>query len=46
MNLLETYRRWRTYRRAVEDLKQLSDRNLADIGIDRGEIHGVVRRGR
>jgi uncharacterized protein YjiS (DUF1127 family) len=33
---------WRRYREAVRELSSLSDRELADIGIRRGDIHFVV----
>jgi uncharacterized protein YjiS (DUF1127 family) len=35
---------WRRYRDAVWELSQLSDRELSDIGIRRGEIEFVARR--
>jgi uncharacterized protein YjiS (DUF1127 family) len=35
---------WRRYRDAVRELSQLSDRELEDIGIRRGDIEYVVRR--
>ena len=35
---------WRRYRDAVRELSQLSDRELSDIGIRRGEIETLVRR--
>jgi uncharacterized protein YjiS (DUF1127 family) len=35
---------WRRYREAVRELSQLSDRELNDIGIRRGEIEDIVRR--
>jgi uncharacterized protein YjiS (DUF1127 family) len=35
---------WRRYREAVRELSQLSDRELTDIGIRRGEIVDLVRR--
>lgn len=34
---------WRRYRDAVRELSQLSDRELSDIGILRGDIEYVVR---
>jgi uncharacterized protein YjiS (DUF1127 family) len=34
---------WRRYRDAVRELSQLSDRELTDIGIRRGDIEQVVR---
>jgi uncharacterized protein YjiS (DUF1127 family) len=35
---------WRRYRDAVRELSQLSDRELSDIGIRRGDIEFIVRR--
>jgi uncharacterized protein YjiS (DUF1127 family) len=35
---------WRRYREAVRELSQLSDRELDDIGIRRGDIEHIVRR--
>jgi uncharacterized protein YjiS (DUF1127 family) len=35
---------WRKYRDAVRELSQLSDRELDDIGIRRGDIEYIVRR--
>jgi uncharacterized protein YjiS (DUF1127 family) len=35
---------WRRYREAVRELSQLSDRELEDIGIRRGDIEFTVRR--
>jgi uncharacterized protein YjiS (DUF1127 family) len=35
---------WRRYRDAVRELSQLSDRELCDIGIRRGDIETLVRR--
>jgi uncharacterized protein YjiS (DUF1127 family) len=35
---------WRRYREAVRELSQLSDRELDDIGIRRGDIENIVRR--
>ncbi len=34
---------WRRYREAVRELSQLTDRELSDIGIRRGDIEVVVR---
>lgn len=34
---------WRRYLDAVRELSQLSDRELSDIGISRGDIEHVVR---
>lgn len=35
---------WRRFRDAVRELSQLSDRELSDIGIRRGDIETVVRQ--
>ena len=35
---------WHRYREAVRVLSQLSDRELSDIGIRRGDIEVVVRQ--
>ncbi len=35
---------WRQYREAVRQLSQLSDHELSDIGIGRGDIEAVARR--
>ena len=35
---------WRRYRDAVRELSELSDRELDDIGIRRGDIEFIVRR--
>ena len=35
---------WRRYRDAVRELSQLSDRELSDIGIRRGDIEIIVRQ--
>jgi len=34
---------WRRYREAVRELSQLSNRELDDIGIRRGDIEFIVR---
>ena len=35
---------WRRYRDAVRELSQMTDRELSDIGIRRGDIETIVRR--
>ena len=35
---------WRKYRDAVRELSQLTDRELNDIGIRRGDIEEIARR--
>lgn len=44
MNIIKNYRNWRRYRETVTELSRLSNRDLADLGINRGEIHSVARR--
>ena len=44
MNILRNYRNWRRYRETVTELGRLSNRELADLGINRSEIHSVARR--
>jgi uncharacterized protein YjiS (DUF1127 family) len=46
MNLLRNYRNWRRYRETVTELSRLSNRELNDLGITRGEITAVATRGR
>jgi uncharacterized protein YjiS (DUF1127 family) len=41
-SITEKLTSWRRYRDAVRELSALSDRELADIGIRRGDIHFVV----
>lgn len=43
-SLSEKFATWRRYRDAVRELSQLTDRELSDIGIRRGEIEDIVRR--
>ncbi|MBX3598628.1 MAG: DUF1127 domain-containing protein [Rhizobiaceae bacterium] len=44
MRIIDNYRSWRRYREAVSELSRLSNRDLADIGISRGEIPSIARR--
>lgn len=44
MSIVRNYRNWRTYRTTVSELSRLSNRELADLGINRGEIHAVARK--
>lgn len=44
MNIVRTYRNWRRYRDTVNELTQLSNRELADLGIPREDIGRVARR--
>ena len=41
--IAEKLNAWRRYREAVRELSQLTDRELEDIGIRRGDIHFVAR---
>ena len=44
MNLIRNYRNWRLYRETVVELGRLSNRELNDLGIARGDIHTVARK--
>jgi uncharacterized protein YjiS (DUF1127 family) len=40
--LIGWYRMWSRYHREVRELSQLSDRELADIGVARSEISAIA----
>jgi uncharacterized protein YjiS (DUF1127 family) len=40
--LIGWYRMWSRYQHGVRELSQLSDRELADIGVARSEIQGIA----
>lgn len=42
LGLTETFKRYRTARRTLNELSQLTDRELADIGISRSDIRSVA----
>ena len=42
--IAEKLQAWRKYREAVRELSALTDRELSDIGIRRGDIEYIVRR--
>ncbi|WP_291846618.1 DUF1127 domain-containing protein [Bradyrhizobium sp.] len=42
LSLIRMIQAFRGYRRNVSELSQLSDRELADIGIDRSDIPSVA----
>lgn len=42
LSLIHLIRSFRDYRRNVDELSQLSDRELADIGLDRSDIPRVA----
>lgn len=44
MNVLKSYANWRNYRNTVAELNVLSDRELADLGLARGDIYAVARK--
>ena len=44
MNLIRSYRNWRSYRQTVSELDRLSNRELLDLGIDRSDIRAIARR--
>jgi uncharacterized protein YjiS (DUF1127 family) len=41
--IAKAYRTWRKYNKAYNELARLSDRDLDDIGIRRGDISGIAR---
>ena len=45
MDLMQNYRRWRSYRRTVNELSGLTTRELNDLGISRHDIRRVARDG-
>lgn len=46
MDIIGKYRNWRAYRRTVTELSALSNRELDDLGISRGDIPYIARRSR
>lgn len=44
MNLKRSFSAWRKYRQTVNELSRMSDRELSDLGIARGDIAYVARR--
>lgn len=44
MNIRKSFREWRLYRQTVTELSRMSDRELSDLGISRGDIPFVARR--
>ena len=41
-HLIGAYQQWRRYNRSLSELSRLGDRELADIGISRGDIPRVA----
>ena len=46
MNVFGSFKKWRNYRRTVNELNALSNRELDDLGIVRGDIPMVARHTR
>ena len=46
MNVIGTFKNWRSYRRTVTELGALSNRELDDLGITRSEIPFIAKRAR
>jgi uncharacterized protein YjiS (DUF1127 family) len=44
MKLIRNYRNWRRYNETVRELNRLSDRQLNDLGILRGEIEVIAAK--
>ena len=44
MNLIRNYRNWRRYRETVSELSRLTNRELGDLGISRGDITFAARK--
>ena len=45
VSLKQSFNNWRQYRNTCNELYSLSDRELNDLGIVRGDIPFVARRG-
>ena len=43
MNFMRSYNNWRKYRETVGELHRLSNRELADMGIQRADIPFIAR---
>jgi len=41
-NLVRLIRQWKRYNQSLTELSRLGDRELADIGISRSDIHRVA----
>ena len=40
---VQSFRKWRRYRETYNELSRLSDRGLADVGINRVDINRIAR---
>ena len=45
-SLIRGFAAWRRYRKAIQQLSELDERTLADIGINRTQIRQVALHGR
>ncbi|MER8519346.1 DUF1127 domain-containing protein [Mesorhizobium sp. M0644] len=45
MNPIRAFRNWRMYNETVRELNRLNARQLNDLGINRGDIERVARKG-
>ena len=43
MNVARSLNNWRKYRQTVSELGRMTNRELNDLGIDRGDIRSVAR---
>ncbi|CAN7663727.1 DUF1127 domain-containing protein [Rhizobium sp. LjRoot98] len=43
MNVARSLNNWRKYRQTVSELGRMTNRELNDLGIARGDIHSVAR---
>ena len=43
MNVIRNYRNWRRFRKTVNELSRLTDRELDDRGVRRGDIYSVAK---
>jgi uncharacterized protein YjiS (DUF1127 family) len=41
---IDSYRNWRRYRETYNELTRLTDRELADLGINRADIGRIARQ--
>ena len=43
MNVIPNYRNWRRFRKTVNELSRLTDRELDDMGLRRGVMYSVAK---
>lgn len=43
MSIVKKYKTWQLYKKTVNELSRMNDRDLADIGIGRYDIKQVAR---